>query len=105
MATLILFICGESVKITSAIDDVSAKMEIPILVKTLMTELYLQIRVLKATAAKIPWTRRPKLSFNRQFLSLEAMSTAVAREWNLASLCSKSDVETAVENGEDWFIG
>ena len=60
------------------------------------------MRVLNATAAKIPWTTSPKLSFNRQFRSLEAIS--VVNDWNAPSTSELPD-DTGVEDVEDWFIG
>lgn len=62
---------------------------------------YSQIRVLKATAAKIPWTISPKLSLSRQFRSVEAMS--VIGDEGPSSL--EFDNEMGEEEEEDWFIG
>lgn len=62
---------------------------------------YSQIRVLKATAAKIPWTISPKLSLSRQFRSVEAMS--VIGDEGPSSL--EFDNEMGKEEEEDWFIG
>ena len=61
---------------------------------------YSQIRVLKATAAKIPWTISPKLSLSRQFRSVEAMSVG---EDDPSSLEFAN--EMGEEEEEDWFIG
>ena len=61
---------------------------------------YSQIRVLKATAAKIPWTISPKLSLSRQFRSVEAMS--VIGDEGPSSL--EFDNEMGEEEDEDWFI-
>lgn len=54
------------------------KLSIKISHCTLIIDLYLQIRVLNATAARIPWTKSPNLSFSRQFLSLDAISVVRA---------------------------
>ena len=62
---------------------------------------YSQIRVLKATAAKIPWTISPKLSLSRQFRSVEAMP--VIGDEGPSSL--EFDNEMGEEEEEDWFIG
>lgn len=61
---------------------------------------YSQIRVLKATAAKIPWTISPKLSLSRQFRSVEAMSV-----WDEGPSSLEFDNEMGEEEEEDWFIG
>ena len=61
---------------------------------------YSQIRVLKATAAKIPWTISPKLSLSRQFRSVEAMSVG-----NEGPSSLEFDNEMGKEEEEDWFIG
>ena len=64
-------------------------------------KLHLQIRVLNATAAKIPWTTSPKWSFNWQFGPLEDMFVVRA---SFVASTSELRKETDPGDADDWFI-
>lgn len=87
-------------KFGSANDEYRAKSESLFRLLSKLLKHYSQIRVLKATAAKIPWTISPKLSLSRQFRSVEAMSVE-----NDGLSSPKFDDEMGEEEEEDWFIG